>query len=50
MSQKIPKSSGLSTQPKSLIQRPSQPSEEDMYRMDMDELRKRANQQLRDSQ
>ena len=45
-SQRTKKSSGLSTQRKTATPPPAVPSEDDLYKMPLDELRKRANQQL----
>lgn len=45
-SQRTKKGSGISTQRKTTTPAPTEPSEEDMYTMDLMELRKRANQQL----
>lgn len=45
-SQRTKKSSGLSTHRGTTVTAPATPSEEDMYALPLDELRKRANQQL----
>lgn len=45
-SQRTRKASGLSTQRRAAVTTPATPSEDDMYKMPLDELRRRANQQL----
>lgn len=45
-SQRTRKASGLSTQRRAVATTPATPTEDDMYNMPLDELRKRANQQL----
>jgi len=42
----IKKSSGLSTHVRLSIPKPTEPTEEDMYRLPMDKLRELANKQL----
>lgn len=45
-SQRTRKASGLSTQRRSAVPPPTEPTEDDMYKMPLEELRKLANQQL----